>query len=93
MFIKSKILRSVHAFSTREGGVSSLEHTKSLNLAFGRGDSDEVVLKNLEIFSEAVEIDPHGIISVPQIHSDIIYKAGRADAGEGYYKRANIREG
>lgn len=93
MFIKSKILRSVHAFSTREGGVSSLEHTKSLNLAFGRGDSDEVVLKNLEIFAEAVGIDPHGIISVPQIHSDIIYKVGRADAGEGYYKRANIREG
>lgn len=93
MFIKSKILRSVHAFSTREGGVSSLEHTKSLNLAFGRGDSDKVVLKNLEIFAEAVGIDPHGIISVPQIHSDIIYKVGRADAGEGYYKRANIREG
>lgn len=93
MFIKSKILRSAHAFSTREGGVSSLEHTKALNLAFGRGDSDEVVLKNLEIFAEAVGIDPHGIISVPQIHSDIIYKVGRADAGEGYYKRANIREG
>ena len=93
MFIKSKILRSAHAFSTREGGVSTLEHTKSLNLAFGRGDSDEVVLKNLEIFAEAVGIDPHGIISVPQIHSDIIYKVGRADVGEGYYKRANIREG
>lgn len=93
MFIKSKILRSAHAFSTREGGVSTLEHTKSLNLAFGRGDSDEVVLKNLEIFAEAVGIDPHGIISVPQIHSDIIYKVGRSDAGEGYYKRANIREG
>ncbi len=93
MFIKSKILRSVHAFSTREGGVSTLEHTKSLNLAFGRGDSDDTVLKNLEIFAEAVGIDPHGIISVPQIHSDIIYKVGRADTGEGYYKRANIREG
>ena len=93
MFIKSKILRSVHAFSTREGGVSSLEHTKALNLAFGRGDSDEVVLKNLEIFAEAVGIPPESIISLPQIHSDIIYKVGRSDAGEGYYKRANIREG
>ncbi|MBQ3013274.1 MAG: peptidoglycan editing factor PgeF [Clostridia bacterium] len=93
MFIKSKILRSVHAFSTREGGVSSLEHTKSLNLAFRRGDSDEVVLKNLEIFAEAVGIPPESIISLPQIHSDIIYKVGRSDAGEGYYKRANIREG
>ena len=93
MLIKSKILRSAHAFSTREGGVSSLEHTKSLNLAFGRGDNDEVVLKNLEIFAEAVGIDPHGIISVPQIHSNIIHKVGRVDAGEGYYKRRDVREG
>lgn len=93
MFIKSKILRSVHAFSTREGGVSSLEHTKSLNLAFGRGDSDEIVLKNLDIFADAVGFDPHGVISLPQIHSDVIYKVGRSDAGEGYFKRDNIREG
>ncbi|MBE6684477.1 MAG: peptidoglycan editing factor PgeF [Ruminococcaceae bacterium] len=93
MFIKSKILRSVHAFSTREGGVSSLEHTKSLNLAFGRGDSDEIVLKNLKIFAEEIGIDPHSVISVPQIHSDVIYRVGRADAGEGYYQRVNIREG
>ena len=93
MFIKSKILRSVHAFSTREGGVSSLEHTKSLNLAFGRGDSDEVVLKNLEIFAEAVGITPENIISLPQIHSDVIYKVGRADAGKGYFIRGDIREG
>ncbi len=93
MFIKSRILRSAHAFSTREGGVSALEHTKSLNLAFGRGDSDEIVLKNIELFAAAVGIDPHSIISVPQIHSDIIYKVGRADAGEGYHQRVNIREG
>lgn len=93
MFIKSRILRSVHAFSTRKGGISSLEHTKSLNLAFGRGDSDEIVLKNLEMFSDAVGIDPHSVISVPQIHSDIIHKVGRADAGEGYYQRVKIREG
>lgn len=93
MFIKSKIIRSVHAFSTREGGVSSLEHTKSLNLAFGRGDEEKTVLKNLEIFAGAVGIDPRSIISLPQIHSDIIYKVGRTDAGEGYYKREHIREG
>lgn len=93
MFIKSKILRSVHAFSTREGGVSSLDHTSSLNLAFGRGDSDDTVLKNLEIFAEAVGITPESIISLPQIHSDVIYKVGRADAGEGYFKRELLREG
>ena len=52
MFVKSNILRSPHAFATRRGGVSVQEHTKSLNLAFGRGDEDGTVLKNLEIFAK-----------------------------------------
>ena len=93
MIIKSKILRCTHAFATRNGGVSSLEHTRSLNLAFGRGDDDETVLQNLEILARAVGIDPKSVISLPQIHSDIIYKVGRDDAGEGYYKKGEIREG
>ena len=93
MFVKSKILRSPHAFATRFGGVSTLEHTKSLNLAFGRGDDNETVLKNLEIFANSVGFDAKSVISLPQIHSDIIYKVTRDDAGEGYYRRENMREG
>ena len=93
MFVKSNILRSPHAFASRCGGVSVREHTKSLNLAFGRGDEDAVVLKNLEIFAEKVGFDPKSVVSLPQIHSDTIYKVGKSDRGQGYYFREEMREG
>ncbi len=93
MFIKSNILRSGHAFATRLGGVSTNEHTKSLNLAFGRGDGDVVVLENLEIFAKEVGFEPHGVISLPQIHSDRIFRVTRDDCGKGYYIREGIESG
>ena len=93
MFVKSKILRSPHAFATRNGGASTLEHTKSLNLAFGRGDEPEIVLENLKSFSGEVGFEPEQVISLPQIHSDIIYKVGNENCGEGYFKTEGIREG
>lgn len=93
MFVKSNILRSPHAFASRCGGVSVREHTKSLNLAFGRGDEDAVVLKNLEIFAEEVGFDPQNIISLPQIHSDKIFTVTKQNAGEGYYIRDGIESG
>ncbi len=93
MYLKSKILRSPHAFATRLGGVSENEHTRSLNLAFGRGDEDETVLKNLERFADAVGFDAKSVISAPQIHSDKIFKVGKADAGKGYYIREGVEGG
>ena len=83
--LKSTVLKSNHAFSTRIGGVSDLEHTRGLNLAFGRGDDDATVLHNLEIFSSALGIDPVRVISVPQIHSNIVKEVDDEDAGRGYY--------
>ncbi len=93
MFIKSNILRSEHAFGARRGGVSVNEHTRSLNLAFGRGDDDETVLKNLKIFAENVGFDPHSVISLPQIHSDRIFTVTEDDRGKGYYIREEIDSG
>lgn len=93
MYIKSKILRSPHAFSTRRGGVSEQKHTKSLNLAFERGDSDETVLKNLELFASSVGFDAKNVISVPQIHSDKVFTVGRSDCGKGYFIRDGIESG
>ncbi len=90
MFIKSNILLSGHAFATRLGGISTNEHTKSLNLAFGRGDCDGVVLENLEIFAKKVGFEPHNIISLPQIHSDRIFTVTENDRGKGYYIREKI---
>lgn len=93
MFIKSQILRSPHAFSTRQGGVSTLEHTSSLNLAFRRGDEDHTVLENLKIFASNVGFEPESVISLHQIHSDTVYKVGRENCGEGYFIRENIGSG
>jgi len=93
MFIKSDILSSPHAFSTRRGGVSGLDHTKSLNLAFGRGDDDETVLENLSLFAGAVGFDPKSVVSLPQIHSDKVFTVTKESRGDGYFLRENIAEG
>ena len=93
MFLKADNIKSAHAFSTRVGGVSRLSYTKSLNLAFDRGDDEQTVIQNLEIFARTAEFDPQKVISLPQIHSDIIYKVDGRDAGQGYYIRDNLREG
>jgi copper oxidase (laccase) domain-containing protein len=90
MFVKSNILRSPHAFATRRGGVSVQEHTKSLNLAFGRGDEDEIVLKNLDIFAQEVGFERESIVSLPQIHSDRIFTVTKEMCGQGYFIRDGI---
>lgn len=88
-FVRSDILRCPHAFSTRLGGVSMRAHTGGLNLAFGRGDEDSVVLQNLAILASDVGFDAESVVSMPQIHSSTVRKVGRGDAGKGYF----IREG
>ena len=90
MFIRSKILRSPHAFSTREGGVSKNSHTESLNLAFGRGDEDGIVLENLNIIAAEVGFDARSVVSRPQIHSDKVIKVTPDMRGEGYFIREGI---
>ncbi len=84
----SDILPFPHGFSTREGGVSTLSHTSSMNLAFGRGDSDDVVLENLAVFAGSVGIAPESIVSVPQIHSCDVRVIDASHRGMGYYTPA-----
>ncbi len=93
MFVKSNILRSPHAFATRQGGISENEHTRSLNLAFGRGDEDEIVLKNLEIFAREVGFESERVVSLPQIHSDKIFTVTGENCGQGYFTREGIESG
>ena len=88
--MKSTVLKSNHAFSTRIGGVSTFEHTSSLNLAFGRGEDDETVFRNLSIFAKSVGFDDKMVISVPQIHSNIVKYVNFGDTGAGYYKKAEF---
>ncbi len=84
---KSKKLTSPHAFSTRTGGVSCLDSTKYLNLGFGRGDDDNVVMKNLEIFANAAGFDKETIISLPQVHSVEVLEVDTSLCGMGYTRR------
>ncbi|HWY05951.1 MAG TPA: peptidoglycan editing factor PgeF [Candidatus Acidoferrales bacterium] len=62
----------VHGFSTRPGGVSTLESEKLLNLGFMEWDTRENVLENRRLFQSALGADDLQLISLKQIHSDLI---------------------
>ena len=86
VYYQSDIIPCTHGFSTRVGGVSSLPHTKGLNLGLDRGDDRETVLENLGLFADALGIDAESIISVSQIHSANIRAVDGSNRGEGFYK-------
>ena len=79
-----------HGFSTRLGGLSKLDYTKSLNLGFYRGDKDIIVKKNIERFCEAVDIDSHELVIMPQIHSTEVHEVDREKCGHGVYTPATF---
>ena len=79
-----------HGFSTRKGGLSTLEYTKSLNLGFYRGDKDIIVKKNIERFCEAISVDSKELIIMPQIHSTNIIEVTRENCGHGIYTPATF---
>ena len=89
-YLRSDTLQSVHAFSTRLGGVSTAAHTSSLNLAFGRGDERAVVMENLALFGEAVGFAPPEVISVPQIHGNTVFEVDASHRGMGYWADATL---
>lgn len=67
-----------HGFSTRNGGVSALPHTQSLNLAYGRGDDDATVDENRRIFAGLAGFDPDGLVTADQVHSTrVVYAEGQ----------------
>ena len=75
-----------HGFSTREGGVSSLSHTATMNVAEGHGDPHEVVRENIRILALAVSgntLDEKSVVCAPQIHSAIIRSVTESDRGSG----------
>lgn len=87
-YVRSDRISLPHGFSTRLGGGSVLPHTAALNLAFGRGDDDAVVLDNLARFTTAVGVRGE-VISLPQIHSAEVRIVGEADCGLGYTRPAD----
>ncbi len=87
-YLVSDALLSRHAFATRLGGVSTLPHTASLNLAFGRGDDEATVHANLECYGRAVGFDPRAVVSLPQVHGRTVHSVDARHRGLGYSRRA-----
>lgn len=76
----------LHGFSVRIGGISTLPHTASMNVARGHGDSDETVRENIGILARAVSdgrLGASDVIYAHQIHSSKIRRVTAADAGSG----------
>ena len=90
VYFKSDKIRTKHAFAARLGGVSTQEHTRSLNLAYGRGDDDETVRENLRRFAEAVGFDANSVVSMPQIHSNRVIEVCADMRGEGYFVSPSV---
>lgn len=74
-----------HCFTTRYGGVS-VGSQESLNLAIGRGDSEENVRINLQILAKELGYDPEKYVMTWQIHSDIVRVVTEKDCS-GYFHR------
>ncbi len=69
----AKIPWLVHGFSTKTGGVSNLGNEKVLNLGFTEWDSRENVLENRHRFQAALGASDLKLISLKQIHSDVVH--------------------
>ncbi|MGB2642778.1 MAG: peptidoglycan editing factor PgeF [Candidatus Acidiferrum sp.] len=69
----SKLPWLLHGFSTHPGGVSQLNNEKVLNLGFTDWDSRENVLENRRRFQSALNAADLPLISLKQIHSDVIH--------------------
>jgi len=63
----------IHGFSTSPGGVSDLEAKKVLNLGFTDWDTRENVLENRRRFQSSLGANDLQLISLKQIHSDVIH--------------------
>ena len=62
----------IHGFSTSQGGVSSFNGRKVLNLGFTEWDTRENVQENRKLFQSALDADRLAFVSVKQFHSDVV---------------------
>ena len=69
----SKLPWLIHGFSTSPGGVSDLDAKKVLNLGFTDWDTRENVIENRRRFQSALGASDLPLISLKQIHSDVIH--------------------
>ena len=79
--IQSNIFRDsdwvMHAFSTRQGGVSRVPYA-TLNLGMSVGDDPEAVEENRRRFFGTFDIQPSQVVRVKQVHGDGVLTVGEA---------------
>lgn len=86
----AEIPRLVHGFSTRKGGFSKGYGGSALNLGFTAHDSRAAVQRNRDLFVRVVEAGASErrasrrcgmkLVTLRQIHSDIVHAVGRVPA-------------
>ncbi len=69
-----------HGFSTRAGGASAIEGKPALNLGFTEWDTREHVAANREKFVAALGAGKRPLITIRQLHSDVIHIAAAPTA-------------
>ena len=74
-----------HSFSTRFGGVSSGEFS-TMNLSFGRGDSDENVIENYKRICASAGFQYESLVASAQVHETIVRRVTAENRGTGIYK-------
>lgn len=77
-YMTAPSIRTVHAFSTRFGGVSS-GYLASLNLGSNRGDVPENVFRNYDLFGEATGIPVRHMAFTKQVHGAAVRRVTGAD--------------
>lgn len=75
----------IHAFSSREGGVSE-GYFSSMNLGIKTDDKRENILENYRLFTEAVGIDVKNVVIGNLNHGNNVRKVDEEDRGKGLFK-------
>lgn len=78
-----------HAFSTRLGGVSSGEFD-SMNLSFGRGDSEDNVTENYRRFCLSAGFEFDSLVASAQDHHTVVRCVTKENCGIGIYKPRDL---
>ena len=79
-----------HAFSTRLGGVSGGEFS-TMNLSFGRGDSDENVTENYRRICDSAGFEYESLTASAQDHHTVVRCVGRENRGVGIRKPRDMQ--
>lgn len=79
VFMTSSRLNTVHAFTTRLGGVSTGIYA-SFNLGTNRGDAEKNVRKNYDILGKTLGFLPEKLVFSRQIHENTVRQVTSADS-------------